>query len=377
MPKRERYVYLDLLKCIAILFVCLYHFSWANRYSFKEIMPVKVLVHYFFWGINSVCVPVFMMVNGALLLNGKFDLRRHVLKWFSMLCGMFIWYYATLFLALAYKHGIGYVIKNVGAIMGSIEQLTEIGGVGMTHIWFVLMLLAVYIVVPVMKHAFDSGTRDAMGSLLFMGGMLYVLCIFTQDIEHVRAYIPYLKDVDMYLTTKINPTRNDVYGAMLFYFILGGILHRYYQRISSTQLWMGAAVFVLGAVMHFTEWYLMTRQLENFYDIVYFGYNCTSNILMSTGLFVAAAALCRRMNVEGCRLKHLISLIGRNTLTVYYMHWILGYTVLKMIPHGRGFGVNFVKAVGLVLVCAVAGEAATRMKAGICCRCRRLDKNSH
>ena len=71
MEKKSRYGYLDLLKLIAMVMVCMYHFSWIQHTGYVRPFPLKTLVLRYFRGFDAVCVPLFMMVNGALLLNGK------------------------------------------------------------------------------------------------------------------------------------------------------------------------------------------------------------------------------------------------------------------------------------------------------------------
>ena len=77
MSERPRYAYLDIVKCIAMVSVCLYHFPLIAPAAYASPLPAGVMVSRFFRGMNAVCVPLFMMVNGALLLNRPFDLKRH------------------------------------------------------------------------------------------------------------------------------------------------------------------------------------------------------------------------------------------------------------------------------------------------------------
>ena len=57
----------------------------------------------------------------------------------------------------------------------------------------------------------------------------------------------------------------------------------------------------------------------------------------------------------------LIRLIGRNTLAVYYLHWIMGLTVLEMVSVPGSFAVNLLKAAAMVLICSLLGEGIGRI----------------
>ena len=63
-----RYDFLDLLKASAIFSVILYH-SFTAPYHILGGAPPIAYFRYFFRSILSTCVPIFFLVNGALLLT--------------------------------------------------------------------------------------------------------------------------------------------------------------------------------------------------------------------------------------------------------------------------------------------------------------------
>ena len=75
----QRHLYLDILKILAIVMVCSYHFCWAGGIGFSDPLSFSVGLRRMFFGINSTCVPLFFMVNGALLLSASAcDVSRHL-----------------------------------------------------------------------------------------------------------------------------------------------------------------------------------------------------------------------------------------------------------------------------------------------------------
>ena len=294
MEKKQRSGYLDLLKVIAMACVCMYHFA-APSAAFSENMPAGVLVTRFFWGMNSICVPLFMMVNGALLMNSRFDIKKHAIRWLKMLVGVYAWFLITLFAAHLWRNGTAYVAKNAFQMLNSAMYLYGYDGVVMNHLWFIQMLIAVYIIVPLIKAAFDSEDANMHKALWFACTALGFFCFLTHDFELVNAYFPVLRRVDLTGMVTMNPARNSTYGAMIVYFILGGLMHRNLDRLRSAKLWQCAAVFFAGEVILFVEWFLMTRKIEAIYDIVYYGYNCLPTLMMSVALFAGAAVLEARM----------------------------------------------------------------------------------
>ena len=77
-PKKDgfnRDVTIDLLKCLAILMVIIYH---APLYTVDIIKDPSLLQYarYFFKTIFSLYVPLFFIVNGYLLFNEKLHLKN-------------------------------------------------------------------------------------------------------------------------------------------------------------------------------------------------------------------------------------------------------------------------------------------------------------
>ncbi len=352
--------YLDLLKVIAMMCVCLYHFPLIGQTAYLRPFPVQTLVQRYFRLFDAVCVPLFMMVNGALLLNRPFDLKRHVLRCVTLLAGVYVWYIVTVFCGQAWQNGLSYVVENARDMLISAQYLSGYGSVSTSHLWFVQMLIAVYLIVPLIRAAFDSRDEQIQKGLLFCLGALCVFAFLLQDIAHVRAAVPGLRSLDLSCFEIVNPFRGS-YGAMVVYFVLGGMLHRAHDRMLRVPGVLCAALVLGGSIALFAEWYLVTIRTEAIYDIVYGGYSCLPTLAMAAGVFIGAAKLDNHLRLSAGRLGGVLSLIGRNTLAVYYLHWILGLTVLTLVHVPGSFPVNLLKAAVMVLTGAVMGEGIRRI----------------
>lgn len=360
MKEKQRYGYLDLLKVIAVMSVCLYHFPLIRHTAYVRPFPADVLLIRYFRALNVICVPLFMMVNGALVLNRPFKIAGHIRRCAALFAGVYLWYIATMVLGHLHANGGAYVLENWRGILMSAQYLAGYGGINTSHLWFVHMLLAVYLVVPMICTALDSKDEQTKKGMLFFLSAMGIFAFLLKDISHVRAAVPVLRSMDLSGLENINPFRS-MYGAMLTYFILGGILHRHHACMLLMS-WLWCAALVLGgSVVLFAEWYLVTIRTEAMYDIVFSGYNCLPALAMTIGIFAAAAKMEETMRVKGMRLPGLVTLIGRNTLSVYYLHWIMGLTVLQMVHVQGSFAVNLIKAAVMVLSGSLIGEGLRRI----------------
>ena len=78
MKDGQRFAYLDLIKIVAMMCVCLYHYPLIWQTAYARPFTADVLVLRYFRVFDAICVPLFMMVNGALILNRPFQLKKHM-----------------------------------------------------------------------------------------------------------------------------------------------------------------------------------------------------------------------------------------------------------------------------------------------------------
>ncbi|GAB3526123.1 hypothetical protein GCM10027443_00930 [Pontibacter brevis] len=75
----QRVSYYEFIKVVAIYLVCLYHYG-IDGYDFINNPGHSSYINYFLLGVSSTGVLLFLMVNGALLLNKGYDLKKHLFK---------------------------------------------------------------------------------------------------------------------------------------------------------------------------------------------------------------------------------------------------------------------------------------------------------
>lgn len=357
MSERLRYAYLDIVKFVAMVCVCLYHFPLIAPAVYENPLSAGVMVSRFFRGMNAVCVPLFMMVNGALLLNAEFDFKKHVLRTVRLFIGVYVWYVITQLIGHLARDGAVYVADNLTGILYSALYLYEYDGMALTHLWFAQMLVAVYILLPLLRAALETQEVQLRRGMWLFSGAMIVFCFLIHDFDHVKSVLPVLRYLDLSCVETMNPVRG-AYGAMIVYFILGGALHRRVRALHSMPVWIPMLLFAGGAIVLFGEWLIMTKKTGALYDIVYYGYNCLPTLAMSVGVFIFAAKIGDRVPAVCAKL---LRLVGRNTLAIYYTHWILGLVFLRNVQLPGSFPLNLFKALAMVLMGAAIGEGMRRL----------------
>lgn len=112
-----------------------------------------------------------------------------------------------------------------------------------------------------------------------------------------------------------------------------------------------------GLLLLLVEWYFQSKYLGSNFDIIFNGYSTFATLLLSSSIFLIGQDIENRIS-RNVLLKNGVNKIGSNTIGVYYIHWIIGNTlILKYFAfiHNSAF-VNVVKALLLVIVCTLISE---------------------
>ncbi|MDR1422768.1 MAG: acyltransferase [Coriobacteriales bacterium] len=330
---RQQYSFLNILKTMAIVMVVTYHCARlvSAPFDFTNDMALVDSLARLFFNVNSICMPVFFLVNGALLLTRELDLKKHFRRMVHLLILFVIWHVITLICELSFWH-LDVSVWNYQAIIGflfgaNLENLYN------THFWFIPVLLAIYAIFPLIKKEFDDWQTKPRKNYY-----LYFFVIFLIAVQQVPSLIntlslliPALNELNVPLGN-YSPFATQV-GKMLLYFILGGMLFSKREEIARrfpTALLI--AVFCAGLVALFCKWCITSDALQVNYDAVFSGYGTFSTLAMSVALFCLAMKLPELSHKEGMvprGLTALFSVTGSFTLAIYYIHWIIGQTVLR------------------------------------------------
>lgn len=219
-----RQVSIDLLECIAIFLVLLYH---STLYS-SNILNEPTYLHYaryLFRTILSPGVSLFFFANGYLLFNKEFNLKKHIYKimHLTILCG--VW-------------GIGKIVilmpieNEFLSLKEIIKALWQWKQGWINSLWFLGTLVCIYILFPLLKVAYDYNKKVfnyfiAVCAILTFGNVLLNegATIFLTTILHRSTTLQGLNFFNIF-----NPFRG-IYGYAFVYFCVGGCFYQIKDKI--------------------------------------------------------------------------------------------------------------------------------------------------
>lgn len=315
-----RVLYLDVLKVTAIFFVVLLHAS-APFVASQTPGSAPWWVGNLYDSLSRFCVPVFVMVTGALLLAGPRQesvplfLRKRLPR---VLIPFFFWEVTHYFFRL---HANGDRFEASGFI-GEIVQ-----GEG-PHLpvilWFVPMLVGLYLAIPFVKPFIDRASDRAVLFFLFLWVTFSVLNPLLERFLGAGINIP-----------------DPMFTRFLGYLVLGHFLHeRFHVAGRGRVIGFSSLLFVASAALTASGTAMMSTAGGRFDEFLY-SYHSPNVVLMSVAVFLFAKGL---FAMEGgivlpTAIRDVIQAGTALVFGVYLTHlWLIPYGFRIVEQSARGFG---------------------------------------
>ncbi|MCI1983667.1 MAG: acyltransferase [Bifidobacteriaceae bacterium] len=315
----SRIATLDLIKTVAIYLVVMIHFIFYTTAYPSTVLSHLVAVTY------QYCVPLFFMVNGALLLTRPLNLSRHYRKLGRLVAVTLVWkvLYALLFWL---EHDSAPVTaKDFFAFLLGTDGIP---GHPSGFFWFLNALIGLDLVMPLIKLAFDAVDRRILWWVL---GVIFTF-------SFVRLTVVTILDVvDTVRGTDIASVLDDVtkfyyfgfFGYVIVYFVAGGLVmeafmkHRDADTGRFTWPWPRFNAIAAAAVLVVCQALLLV--IRHFDELVNnHSYEFSNSYQLLPGLFGTIALFCLLMMAHpGPRASKFFAGIGSRTFGMYLTHVVL------------------------------------------------------
>lgn len=255
------------------------------------------------------------MVNGALMLNNNYNLKKHIKKITNIIALTFIWGIITL-LILSVISGKVYSNRDFLYALWTWETDT------INHLWFLQSLACIYILFPLIKEVYDKKDKKVLiytffiffiftfGNVLL--NILFNLLEFIMGTNFITAnYLNFFNNFNLF---------KGFYAYSIVYFILGGLIKQNLSQIKSNDKMKLIILLLLGNFCLFMYGLVMSKSNGGVFDIVWTGYDTIMTLIMCIALFKSAYLIKNSLS----KMHYIIELIGQNTLGIYLIHRIVG-----------------------------------------------------
>lgn len=298
----KRLVSLDFLKTIAAFLTVFYHFAYYKLdYGFSGSAVYYPNFTRIIMCIASCCVPLFFMVNGALMFQKERSIKQVYLKMLKILVLTAIWSFA-----------------------------------GFPR-WFFITTAALYFCFPVLQWIRQKWSK---------GYALICCAVFV---------LPFVLNLVILILNILGKTERGTTGLFtaysMLYFLLGPVLNGRKGHTLS-----GALLSVFGLALVVAETTIYTNLNGAMYDGVNAAFPTVGALLLSCGLFLIA------QNLKYNYISKGLSFFGSSALYIYLGHMAVINTVKYFFG---SFSLNLFTAIlGSILictVCAVIGKLLSRI----------------
>ena len=184
MENKERIIYFDLLRVVAIFAMMMLHVA-ASQFDSVAVGSSEWFWFNFYDSIVRFCVPVLVMISGIFFLDPKrtYSIEKLLKKnVFRLVTAYFFWAfcYALVDAFLEYRtfH------------MEFVQSLVKNTFTGRYHLWFVYMMIGLYLLVPILRKIAESEKLVKYFILLsflfcYVGNMLSILPVIGETVGTV------------------------------------------------------------------------------------------------------------------------------------------------------------------------------------------------
>lgn len=306
MQSTSRLLWADVIRVLAIFLVIVVHSSIVPSSPFPLTNTFFFLLSF---SIAKVCVPLFIMLSGALLLDKKESypifFKKRVMKvvipWIAWTILYMIWNYLF--------HEVR--PSNISAWKYFFEVTL------LSTLWFLPLITAIYLMTPIIRIG---------NSLLQKKDKIYIILtwfiwVSVLPFLHASPAFPLSSQGGLF----------SVACAYIGYFFLGNFL----IKLSSFKksLLIPFAIIASGVLMTFLEIFLMKTTYLASYQTVVFDYFAPGIVITSAGLFLFLYNVFSHMTLRKTMWGNSIVLLSRASLGIYIVHELVKEQLDPFITH--------------------------------------------
>ncbi len=275
---RVRYVYIDILKTLAVFAILISHVAIIGRQSAILGVPFPHFQH-----IGKVGVPIFLMITGTLLLDRDYpSIKEFINKKALRLIPPYIFW---MIVALIFIGILNHLQFNYDSLIFYIDSFFNLG-----VNWYFWMVIGVFLAIPIVNEFIKAKKVEGAKYFVFlfiMASIIYQICILFGwnsylDLTFFITPVSYLI-LGYYLANKDYKLSNNTLIIICFILFCAMFILRSIQPVKSDALFL----FMVNDTIH----------LNSFLDISIAG------IIESASLFILFKAIDTSTGGIGLKLK--------------------------------------------------------------------------
>lgn len=291
----------DNLRAFATFSVILLHVSASSLNQYGHISDNIWWVGNIYNSTVRFCVPIFLMLSGALIFSKTYELSNFFKKRFSRIIFPFIfWSLLYIFndLLIQFLNGDNMYVNEVTSIV-----FLKLKNGASFHLWYIYMLIGLYLIFPIFQKWINNSSNKEIIYYLFI--WLLVMILGLPIINKLKP------DIDF-----------RYFSGFIGYPILGYFLA---VKLDYKKKLIPFLLFVSGVLITIYGTYIITKLKGQFYDGLY-GFLSPNVIIASIGFFL----LIKNSTIENNLINNAIRLVSRYSYGIYLSHIIVLFYLSKI-----------------------------------------------
>jgi surface polysaccharide O-acyltransferase-like enzyme len=305
----------DFIRVVATFLVITVHVSGQITNVWGKVPEADWFIANIYGGIARICVPLFFMISGCLLLPRSESLGTFYRKRIPKILIPFITW-SLIYLGWYCGNHAGTctqpLILNLLFVQGSYY-----------HLWFLYSLLGIYLILPVLRLMFrPQADRKILWYLIGLWLIFQSVLSFGQHFWDFRIAIS-------------APLATGFVG----FFILGYLLGTW--RPSRFMMTWSAAAWILATLATILGTYFLTRDAGKF-DGFFYGFTTPNVIVASGSAFLLLRWISESRGFASPKTDHFIRWLAAASFGIYLVHviviellggWLPGFHLDSLIGH--------------------------------------------
>lgn len=261
--QKSNYQWISNLRVLATISVVFLHVSSALTVNFDSINISNWWLGNVFGSCVRFCVPIFVMLTGALLLPQNISIDIFFKKRLKRVILPFLFWsviYVIAYSLIEYSQG-----ENITFIYFLHALVDGLINGSAFHLWYIYMLIGLYLVIPVLSRWIRNSTEKEILYFLIIWFLVAMVIGKFESLKNITpiyysGYIGYLI-LGYYLSIKSFETKNNIKSIAIFLFLLGvtitivgtylisermGVLsHAFYDYLTPNVLIASIGIFLL------------------------------------------------------------------------------------------------------------------------------------
>lgn len=318
--KIVKFVWADNLRAIATIAVIFVHVSAPILYQYGNISNFKWWSGNVIDGISRFCVPIFLMLTGALLLPRKIEIKHFFKKRLTRILLPFLfWSVLYIIYSLLSKWLSG---DNLSYRDICLYIFHKFKSGASFHLWYIYMIIGIYLILPIISKWILVSSKNEIWYYV-------VIWIVTMIVG-----FPFIK--------KIIPNVDLIYfTGYLGYPILGYLLS--FTSKNKKIISFAFLLFLIGIMTTIFGTYLLSYS-DGSFNKMFYSYLSPNVLLSSIGVFL----LFRHLKIKNKLIINILQSISKYNYGIYLGHIL----VLKLLSE-IGISWNFINPIVGIILTAV------------------------